>query len=1694
MKRFILLVVCVAFNAGLLFAAEPPLRVFIRSGPKSHGPGAHDYPRFLSEWIPMLNARGARATGAAAFPTKAQLDETDVLILHAQEAGNIPAAEDRQNLDAFLKRGGGLVVIHAGVVSRDPEWFKGIVGGAWRQGTTKWLEGPMHLYFTDRDSPLTQDCSNWQMNDEIYYDLEILPQARILAAAYTPKAAGARDDRAQKRAAELTSGGKKVSIYDIQPQMWTYERTVAGAVKPYRAFVSIPGHLYENFKRPNYRAILLRGIAWAGQRPNVDFLCQPGELGDNLRYVEGGPTRPDRAAAKIEVHPEFTLTLVAAEPLIQKAIAIDWDEQGRLWVAETPEYPNGRRVPNTAPWKDSGSLYPMRQDREPQDRISILTDTNGDGLMDRKQVFADKLELVTGFVFHRRGVIVGSAPDIWFLEDTNGDAVADKRTKLYTGLGTTDTHAVINNLRWGLDGWVYATHGYSRGNVTSADGTVSFGPGGSGVVRFKPDGSAFEQYSSRNGNTWGLDITWDGQVFWTQPTSGTVFFHTVLPEYVLAKAKMPGTTSANGMITRQKSFPLMSWTEQAYVQIDQVGQFTAAAGCAIYDGGAWPDKWRYSYFTTDPTINLVHHQFVQPAGVTYTTAKEKGREETEFIRSSDLWFRPIETRIGPDGALYIVDFYNQAVIHNDTRGPQHSPANAAIRPDRDHYFSRIWQVQHKDAKRLAVPAIDPKNAAELVRAMQTSSNAHVKMTAWRLAQENHAGDSRIAVMQRSMGSPALRLFEEASRATAADRNRILNTFAGSNDPWTRSAIVAAATTQPTEFLADALQHEKSGVLGPFATALFAANVAVDKTGLLAACAAAAAPAADLTVTVLRGLVQASGGSSIDAAAITEAIGQLLQEPRTAAAVLPFVGRWETSRPLAELAHRRARELLREISNVERPDERRAEVAASLMGVSAVRDEALAEIAKTLSAPASSEELKTRLITDLGADGGPEVTAFFVTMFAHTGSAVVFEQLLKRSESALALLAALEDGRVNPASLGAGNVSRLRTHPSRPVAKEAAKLLEALSPVTKQKHELIARLTPEVEKPGDPAKGRALFTAACSACHKFGDLGLSDVGPPLHGMGAHGPAELLVHIVDPNREVDASFHQWNVTTRKGETHSGIIASENAAAITLRHAGGEIEVRTEDIATRENTRRSLMPEGFEGFGAEGLRDLLTFMGGGEQKFRVLDLREAYTADSRRGTFRRDDERDETVALHRFGNVTVAGVPFFVMEPAKSPNGMNFIALKGGPGRSNVSEEFPQRVEISTTATAASLHFLGGVGGWAWPFGGDAARGRPAMKVRVQYADGSSEEHVLKNGEYFADYIGRAQVPQSADAGDFTRRGQLRYFALNLNKRAALAKVALESFDNDIVPCTVAITASAEPAAVDHAEVSAASGARRTGNVAASLGERATGKKEAPSGSAPANPAGGVAQPSAAPPDGPKEGGRGDAQLPPPAPITWEPGKTKVLIVTGGSSHNFTKFFGATDAATLKAAGFSVNYTEDRDEAAAELPQADVAVISVNRKFFDTPAYRKALFDFAAAGKGIVMLHPGTWYGYGQWPELNAKIVGGGARGHDKIAPYKVNVLAPEHPIMRGVPASFEVEDELYYINAEPDKIPPGTSPITVLAETSPSVKYQHPHPVVWITRHEKARIVGLTIGHDQRVHDMDAYRTLLANAVKWVGGGK
>jgi type 1 glutamine amidotransferase len=216
------------------------------------------------------------------------------------------------------------------------------------------------------------------------------------------------------------------------------------------------------------------------------------------------------------------------------------------------------------------------------------------------------------------------------------------------------------------------------------------------------------------------------------------------------------------------------------------------------------------------------------------------------------------------------------------------------------------------------------------------------------------------------------------------------------------------------------------------------------------------------------------------------------------------------------------------------------------------------------------------------------------------------------------------------------------------------------------------------------------------------------------------------------------------------------------------------------------------------------------------------------------------------------------------------------------------------------------------------------------------------------------------------------------------------------------------------------------------------------------------------------------------------TSQAGTLRVLHAGGGSSHDFEKYFHQADSAILKGAGCDVAYTSDVDEALELLPQADVLVLSTNQKEFGLTPFQEALRKFADGGKGVVVLHPGAWYNWPPATGYNSTFLGGGSRSHDKLGPFTVTVNQANHPVMQGVPASFEIFDELYHVTQE------AQGKWQVLATTSPSAKTGQPHPSIWVVEREKGRVVGIAPGHDARAHELDAFKKILVNAVKWAAG--
>jgi putative membrane-bound dehydrogenase-like protein len=1694
MKKILLLLV-VALGVGVVStSAAEPLRVFIRAGAKTHGPNQHDHPRFLREWTQLLNERGVKAAGALEFPTAAQLEQTDVLVIHAPDGMRI-VGENRANFEKFLQRGGGVVVLHAGVVSGDQhEWCKSIIGGAWRWPTaelpreraTKWLEGDVGLCWLDEEHPISRGLSNFDWKDEIYYDLDLAPDIGVLASSFH-------------------------NVHIIAPQLWTYEKTLAGGSQPYRAFVSLPGHEYESFNTPQYRTVLLRGIAWAGKRTNADEFCKPEELA-SLRYPPGGPLPAKEALKTFNLHPEFNIALSADENLAEKIMSLDWDPRGRLWVVETPEYPGGRDINRNddriAPWRlREPTKYPpgSKEPRQPRDCVSILEDTNGDGVMDKKTVFADGLELPTSVVFYKDGIIVTQAPDIFWIRDTDGDGKADKTEVLYTGWGTGDTHAVTSNLRWGPDGWIYGSVGYSSGDVTSGDGSKKFGRISAGLYRFRPDGSELEQVAAGSCNTWGCEIAPDGEIFFSTATCGEPILHVVLPEKIISRAGVPGVRAVKPIIEENKVFPARQETRQPYVQIDWVGAWTAASGSTIYDGGAWPARWQgpaWSFFLHEPTVWLTHHEFLEPAGVSYQGRREESQKQTHFLTSTDYWFKPIHSRVGPDGALYIVDFYNQIAAHNDTRGTPHGARNAATRPDRNHHFTRLYRVQHKEATTLPAFDLNPKTPAKLV-AMLDHPNGWVRATANRLLSEG-AGRQVIPALESQTSAAktaygrmqalwvlhnldllqpeliavgardtdavvrknAMRIAAERDNATVTPPVDLVRTMLADPDARVRiAALVAASTLTPNREFADAIiaawstfqnPHLETAALAVtaanpllFLDAAFAGanqaavanlipslarqvalqNDPVSAQALVVALAGKPAAADQLKAAALQALAASlrADVKPVAGTALGNALKQLLTTEQTAGAVLPLLVRWDYvneagDAPKAAIARLEARLADKSLSDAER-----GQIAANLLGVRALDASIVPAVAKLVASEASPE-LQRRVIEALGTTGDKVAGESLVAALPKLEfdlREIAIGQLIQRADWSVALLQALSDQKISLAVIGLANIHRLRTHADTTVAERAKAVATQLFGAGQQEKDvLIAQLRPEVIKPGNAANGAKLFTQNCAPCHKFKNEG-ADFAPNLTGMGAHGPEDLLLHILDPNRVVEPNYTATTIETADELTYDGIVLRENNRVVVMRTQSAEVEIRKDNIAFRQGSSRSMMPEGFEQLGVEGLRDLLTFLCADDQHYRILDLAEVFTANTIRGLFDATESREETLRFRKWGTIKHRDVPFDIVNPIRTATGNNVIVLQGAAG---MARSYPQEVEVKVGLPATKLHFLA-VGGGAYP---QLQETNPVVKVTAHFAGGETEEIILRNGLEIASYAARADVPGSEaleNLNDLLTRGrQLRYFAKVLTKKGVVEKLTLASYAKEVAPIITSITVETD--------------------------------------------------------DGHSAGAK-SAALKPGLSAPWGAG-IKVLITGGGDAHDFKRWFHEADTKTLnETGGITAQYSDMTGGIAETIAEVDVLIISNNKPFTDD-ATKAAISAHVKKGKGLIGLHAGLWLNWRDWPEYNRELVGGSSRGHDRLGEYEVIVTEPTHPLLRGLPAKFNIKDELYWF--EPD--PQGT-PIQVLAAAH-SRQRNKSYPQVFTVNHAQGRVAGITLGHDGDAHNHAAYIQLLRNAVFWAAG--
>lgn len=1635
----------------------------------------------------LLKSRGAQAERTDAVPEDARLSATDVLVI----LGTEPKAtldSKRASLEAFAKRGGGLVTLGGAVGAGEAAWWKPLIGGAWSGSSRKFPTRMMLFTLTD-SHPITTDAAPFDLDDETVYDLDLDPSIHVLASAFTSKVSGNRQ--------KGPSQPEKPNIYDLQPQMWAYE-----APDGHRSVTLLQARK-ESLQHASQRTFILRGIAWAAKRPQIDELGAKEDLAV-LRYPQGGAQTAAETVKSFEMQPGFKASVIAAEPLITKPIAMQWDGRGRLWIAETPEYPNGRRPLTTDSWKETGVLEPGKYDRPAKDRISILTDPDKNGQFTKKKVFYEGLELLTAFCLYRDGVIALGQPDIVYI---HGEGAAQKVERLFTGFAPGDTHFVANHFTVAPDGWIYSNTGSGAEAVSIPFPNVKarVSPG---VFRFKPDGSAIEQIASKGGNAFGLDVTSEGEVFFGQATTGNPVQHAVLPEKVLAKGKTGDATSGESVIKARKVARTDMPTRAPFMQIDVVGGFTAACASTVYEGGAWPVGWNMGVFCTEPILDIIHFEKLVPQGVTYTGKQEQ--TDSEWLRARDFWFFPVDVQFGPDGAMYVLDFYCPVVAHNDTRGPLHSRSGASVRPDRDHYYGRIYRIQHEAAQAIEQKDLSKMDAAGLVKAF-TSPNKQIRFTAHRMLLERADAASavpQLVKMANEEKSPPARILalwalgrldklppqtlEAALKdsdtgvkkaallviESLGDKNRVdikasiqdpdprvrltaLRAMASSpvstesaaallailpklEDDWSRSAATAAASSNPGPVLEAALASTDapSNGLLDLASSL-AGSLSEHKDGAGLAKVVIAASKAPAQAAPLVRAILASAGTSIPQAAEVSGLKDALKtmlastDLTLSAGVLPYAVAWEKE-ALQQDISARVDQLIAVASDAKAADDVRSSAVRGLIQARAADPKITGAVIALLKTKLS-DPLLSEVIAALGSTGDPSLgrplTAALPDLSA-AGQTAAFEVLVSRAGWANDVLDALQSRALKPETLGPAKLSKLRLHSDPATAKRAAKVMEEVGGGTNPaKDDLIAKLQPEIEsKPGDAAKGKQLFATACAICHRLNGEG-KEVGPVLDGIGVHGIHELLVHIVDPSRVVDNEHRTWNLALKNGQFATGLIARENERSLTLRMAGGvEQEIKITDIKTRQDSGLSLMPEGLEALGADGLRDILAYLGGGSSKYRAVNLGGSFTTDTRQGLYNSREAKEDTVQPRKYGVVTVEGVPFSLPDPTTTPTGGNVIVLKNGEGNGTYAGTMPQRVEIPVGYAAGNLHFLSGVAGW----GGGADSRRPAMKVTVEYANGQKQVEELFTGDVFIDYPSGDDVPGSKRAREVIRgRGHVRYFSLPVAQRGVVTKLVLESYLNGISPTTLAVTTD----------------------------------NEAPN---PRTKSESTPQPK---PGLPKSG----------ETLPAKSESVRALLIGGGSSHDFEKYFHQTDSVILKENSVIPAYTSNAEEAISLMPNADVIVFSANDGSFGTPEFQKALNAFADSGRGVVVLHAGVWYNWNPATGYNKRFVGGGTKSHGKGL-FEVYNRQSTHPVMQGVPADFKIEDEHYRMIFDKD------ASVEVLAETEVEKESNLAYPAVWIVKDSKTRIVGITLGHATEAHENPAFKKLLVNAVNWAAKKK
>jgi uncharacterized protein len=1390
---------------------------------------------------PVLAAHGIDVTytdGAAAL-NAATLGKYDALIVYANIDAIAPAQE--QALLDFVASGKGFVPLHcASFCFRNSPKYVELVGAQFQKHGT----GVFRTTLANTEHAVMKGFTGFESWDETYVHT--------------------KHQEAGRTVLEYRIDGKR-------KEPWTWVRTQGKG----RVFYTAWGHDARTWGHPGFQNLLERGLRWAAGREIAKATSDIPEMTAKradvkpFEYIEVGAKIPNYEpgkgrdkigalskmqlpldAAESQKHlvtpTDFEIKLFAADPQIRRPICMSWDERGRLWIAESIDYPNER--------KPAG---------EGRDRITICEDTDGDGKADKFTVFADKLSIPTSFTFYKGGIIVTQAPDTLYLKDNDGDGVADERRVLFTGWHTNDTHAGPSNLRWGFDNWVYGIVGYAGFDGEVGGEKHSFRQG---FFRFKPDGSKLEFLRNTNNNSWGLGFSEEGLLFGST-ANGNPSVYMPIPNRYYEKVRGWSSSVVPSMAGNAPMYPITDKVRQ----VDWHGHFTAAAGHALYTARAYPKAyWNRTAFIAEPTGHLVATFQLDGQGTEFTS-----RNAWNLLASDDEWTAPIMAEVGPDGNVWVIDWYNYIVQHNPTPIGFKTGKGSAYETDlRDKKHGRIYRVVVKGAKDATAMSLKNATPAQLVAALK-SDNLFWRLHAQRLLVERgerDVVDSLLALVKETSVDAlglnpgaihglwtlhglfrmdegpyayldALKHPSAAVRRNAAlilprsaesrdallksgvlaDREahvrlaallaladmpasqeagtavaELLSRPDNQSDRWLSDAMTSAAAGHAVYFLSALLQKKqapapRAGDIIAIVAEHYARGGPVDSSGTLVAELGKAEPRiAEMVIASL-----AKGwprGKTMELSASNEKVLQDLL-PRLAPAargqLFRLAAAWG-SKSFVKQAEAIATSLLGVLRDEKESEAQRLSAARQLLELRPGDDKVVPSLLEFIT-PRTPPSLALGLVEALGGSASSAVAPALLQRLPEwtpTVRAAALRVLLSRPEGTRALLGAMEKGKADLTDLTLEQRQALAVYPDKGIATRAKKLLArggGLPSADRQK--VVTELMPLTKRTGDAELGKLVFKKHCATCHTHSGEG-NKIGPDLTGMAAHPKAELLVHIMDPSRSVEGNYRVYTLTTQDGIVLSGLLASESKTAVELIDSQAKKHsVQRDNIETLSASNKSLMPDGFEkNLSPAELVHLLEFLTRRGQ-FLPLALEKAATVVSTQGMFHSKDAKAERLVLRDWAPKTVHGVPFHFVDPQgdKHPN----VILLHGPG-GTIPPTMPKAVRLPFSGPAKAIHLLSGVSGWGFPGG---KKGSVSLIVRLHYADGKSEDHPLKNGEQFADYIRRVDVPGSEFAFPLEGR-QIRYLAIQPRRAAALTAVEFIKGDDATAPVVMAVTVESKP----------------------------------------------------------------------------------------------------------------------------------------------------------------------------------------------------------------------------------------------------------------------------------------------------------